>query len=66
MVRPWSSTPESTIELELVSFDSTSQGNLAIVIYEWKDYKYLGKVTSNTEELLPVGIRVTHIFATRS
>ncbi|KAH9968591.1 lung seven transmembrane receptor-domain-containing protein [Russula dissimulans] len=36
-----------------VSFDSTSQGNLAIVIYEWKDYKYLGKVTSETEDYLP-------------
>ncbi|KAI9512542.1 lung seven transmembrane receptor-domain-containing protein [Russula earlei] len=36
-----------------VSFDSTSQGQLAIVIYEWNDYKYLGKVTSETDEYLP-------------
>ena len=38
-----------------VSFDSTSQGHLAMVIYEWKDYQYLGKVTSKTEDL-PVSI----------
>ncbi|KAF8481985.1 lung seven transmembrane receptor-domain-containing protein [Russula ochroleuca] len=36
-----------------VSFDSTSQGHLAMVIYEWKDYQYLGKVTSETDEYLP-------------
>ena len=40
----------------LVSFDSTSQGHLAMVIYEWKDYQYLGKVTSKSEEYLPVSI----------
>ncbi|KAI0275030.1 lung seven transmembrane receptor-domain-containing protein [Gloeopeniophorella convolvens] len=28
-----------------VSFDSTSQGQLAMVIYEWGDYQYLGKKT---------------------
>jgi len=27
-----------------------------MVIYEWKDYQYLGKVTSKTEEYLPVSI----------
>ena len=43
------------IKLGLVSFDSTSQGHLAMVIYEWKDYQYLGKVTSETE-YLPVSI----------
>ena len=30
----------------LVSFDSTSQGQLAMVIYEWNDAKYLGKEQS--------------------
>jgi hypothetical protein len=38
-----------------VTFDqTTSQGNLAMVIYEWADVKYLGKPTiSNTDEELP-------------
>jgi hypothetical protein len=36
-----------------VSFDSTSQGQLAIVVYEWNDMQYLGKVTSTTDESLP-------------
>ena len=27
-----------------------------MVIYEWKDYQYLGKVTSKTDEYLPVSI----------
>ncbi|KAI0068150.1 hypothetical protein BV25DRAFT_1793885 [Artomyces pyxidatus] len=36
-----------------VSFDSTSQGQLAMVIYEWKDYQYLGKVTSEIDDYLP-------------
>ncbi|KAI0257174.1 lung seven transmembrane receptor-domain-containing protein [Lactifluus subvellereus] len=36
-----------------VSFESTSQGQLAMVIYEWSDYQYLGKVTSETDEYLP-------------
>ncbi|KAE9400586.1 hypothetical protein BT96DRAFT_819116 [Gymnopus androsaceus JB14] len=35
------------------SFDATSQGQLAMVIYEWADAPYLGKVTSTTDELLP-------------
>lgn len=47
--------PTTDIEPGLVSFDSTSQGHLAMVIYEWKDYQYLGKVTSETE-YLPVSI----------
>ena len=37
-----------------VTFDQGSQGQLAMVIYEWGDYKYLGKVTSEEEECLPV------------
>ncbi|KAJ3966513.1 lung seven transmembrane receptor-domain-containing protein [Lentinula raphanica] len=36
-----------------VSFDATSQGQLAMVVYEWADAPYLGKVTSVTDELLP-------------
>ena len=37
-----------------VTFDSTSQGQLAMVIYEWKDMAYLGKVTSQDDEYMPV------------
>ncbi|KAJ4485867.1 lung seven transmembrane receptor-domain-containing protein [Lentinula aciculospora] len=36
-----------------VSFDASSQGQLAMVVYEWADAPYLGKVTSVTDELLP-------------
>ncbi|KAI0296242.1 lung seven transmembrane receptor-domain-containing protein [Russula brevipes] len=36
-----------------VSFDSSSQGHVAIVIYEWKDSQYLGKVTSEIDDYLP-------------
>ncbi|KAH7880907.1 lung seven transmembrane receptor-domain-containing protein [Lentinula edodes] len=36
-----------------VSFDATSQGQLAMVIYEWADAPYLGKVTSVSDESLP-------------
>ncbi|CAL1694966.1 unnamed protein product [Somion occarium] len=36
-----------------VTFDSTSQGQLAIVIYEWSDAPYLGKVTSYVNDYLP-------------
>ncbi|ETW87041.1 hypothetical protein HETIRDRAFT_468833 [Heterobasidion irregulare TC 32-1] len=36
-----------------VSFDSTSQGQVAMVIYEWKDSPYLGKVTSKVDDYLP-------------
>lgn len=39
----------------LVSFDNTSQGNLAMVIYEWADVKYLGKETTpDVDDDLPV------------
>ena len=38
-----------------VSFDSMSQGNLAMVIYEWADVKYLGKETiSDVDDAPPV------------
>ncbi|KAJ7446455.1 lung seven transmembrane receptor-domain-containing protein [Mycena galericulata] len=36
-----------------VTFDPTSQGQLAMIIYEWSDVKYLGKVTSMTDDELP-------------
>ncbi|KAF8846021.1 hypothetical protein BDN67DRAFT_1018676 [Paxillus ammoniavirescens] len=43
--------PETYIN---VTFDpSTSHGQVAMVIYEWKDVKYLGKVTSETDDSLP-------------
>ncbi|KAJ7070846.1 lung seven transmembrane receptor-domain-containing protein [Mycena amicta] len=35
------------------TFDATSEGQLAMVIYEWGDVQYLGKVTSMTDEDLP-------------
>ncbi|KAF9480061.1 hypothetical protein BDN70DRAFT_878100 [Pholiota conissans] len=34
-----------------VSFDAASLGNLAMVIYEWKDVQYLGKETISDEPL---------------
>ncbi|KAK7064065.1 integral membrane protein [Favolaschia claudopus] len=36
-----------------VTFDDASQGQLAMVIYEWSDVQYLGKITSFTNEDLP-------------
>jgi hypothetical protein len=39
-----------------VSFDATSQGQVAMVIYEWSDAKYLGKVTEFSDEDLPVSL----------
>ncbi|KAJ3556522.1 hypothetical protein NM688_g1987 [Phlebia brevispora] len=37
-----------------VTFDESSQGQLAMVIYEWKDMPYLGKVTSTTgDDIMP-------------
>ncbi|KAH9049366.1 lung seven transmembrane receptor-domain-containing protein [Lactarius hengduanensis] len=36
-----------------VTFESKSQGQLAMVMYEWSDYQYLGKVTSEIDEYLP-------------
>ncbi|KAF9076025.1 lung seven transmembrane receptor-domain-containing protein [Rhodocollybia butyracea] len=35
-----------------VSFDATSQGQVAMVVYEWADAPYLG-ITTDTNELLP-------------
>ncbi|KAG9314039.1 protein PTM1 [Chiua virens] len=43
--------PETFIN---VTFDAgSSHGQVAMVIYEWKDVKYLGKVTSDTDDSLP-------------
>ncbi|KAI9570240.1 lung seven transmembrane receptor-domain-containing protein, partial [Boletus coccyginus] len=37
-----------------VTFDAgSSHGQVAMVIYEWKDVKYLGAVTSETDDSLP-------------
>ncbi|KAI0697538.1 lung seven transmembrane receptor-domain-containing protein [Cytidiella melzeri] len=36
-----------------VTFGSSSQGQLSMVIYEWRDMQYLGKVTSMVDDLLP-------------
>ena len=41
----------------LVTFDAASQGQLATVIYEWRDVSYLGKDTSHDEDL-PVSSRL--------
>ncbi len=37
-----------------------------MVIYEWKDYQYLGKVTSETDEYLPVSVCAAQVPAIRS
>lgn len=37
-----------------VTFDASSQGQLAMVVYEWADMRYLGKVTSMVDDYLPV------------
>ncbi|KAJ7225278.1 lung seven transmembrane receptor-domain-containing protein [Mycena pura] len=36
-----------------ITFDANSQGQLAMVIYEWSDVQYLGKVTSVVDDELP-------------
>ncbi|TCD66492.1 hypothetical protein EIP91_001317 [Steccherinum ochraceum] len=36
-----------------VTFESGSQGQLAMVVYEWKDMSYLGKITSYIDDYLP-------------
>lgn len=52
---------EALVELGLVSFESKSQGQVAMVIYEWSDYQYLGKVTSEIDEYLPVSFGVSPV-----
>jgi len=34
-----------------VTFDDSSHGQLAMVIYEWQDVKYLGKETYGEDDL---------------
>ena len=41
--------------LHTVTFDESSHGQLAAVIYEWSDVQYLGKTTSYIDDL-PVGV----------
>jgi hypothetical protein len=36
-----------------ITFDKSSQGQLAMVVYEWSDSRYLGKVTSLSDDSLP-------------
>jgi hypothetical protein len=45
----------SPFGLAPVTFDATSQGQLAMAIYEWQDVSYLGKVTIGDEDL-PVSV----------
>ena len=45
--------------LQKVSFDIVSPAHLAMVIYEWADVLYLGKVTrSETDDNLPVSLSI--------
>ena len=45
--------------LQAVSFDNASPGHLAMVIYEWTDVMYLGKITtSETDDDLPVSLSI--------
>ena len=47
------------LKLRTVSFDHTSPGHLAMVIYEWGDVKYLGKTTTpETDNNLPVSLSI--------
>jgi len=44
----------------IVTFDKSSHGQLAAVIYEWSDVQYLGKTTSYIDDLpVSVGARLT-------
>ncbi|KAJ7103331.1 lung seven transmembrane receptor-domain-containing protein [Mycena belliarum] len=36
-----------------ITFNADAQGQLAMLIYEWADVQYLGKVTSYTDDALP-------------
>ncbi|KAL0576801.1 hypothetical protein V5O48_005171 [Marasmius crinis-equi] len=46
-----------------VTFDASSQGQLAMVIYEWTDAPFLGKVTSTEDEIIP---QKTYICTTKA
>lgn len=57
-----SSSALCVLYFRAVSFDNTSPANLAMVIYEWKDVKYLGKTTtSTTDEDLPVSLSIPQV-----
>jgi len=45
-----------------VTFDKSSQGQLAAVIYEWSDVEHLGKTTSYVDDL-PVSVGFRHTAA---
>ncbi|KAJ7492427.1 lung seven transmembrane receptor-domain-containing protein [Mycena latifolia] len=36
-----------------ITFDADAQGQLAMLVYEWSDVQYLGKITSYTDDQLP-------------
>lgn len=45
--------------LQKVSFDNVSPAHLSMVIYEWADVPYLGKLTtSETDDNLPVSLSI--------
>ena len=45
--------------LQKVSFNNVSPAHLAMVIYEWADVPYLGKITtSETDDNLPVSLSI--------
>ena len=46
----------------IVTFDPSSSGQLALVLYEWDDVKYLGADTpGNEDDSMPVRIRFCHL-----
>ena len=57
-----SATAGSPSGLVAVTFDATSQGQLAMAIYEWQDVSYLGKVTIGDNDL-PVSVPYHPILA---
>jgi hypothetical protein len=53
-----------SLNLQKVSFDnSPSPVHLAMVIYEWTDVQYLGKITISEDDSLPVSLSILkHIY----
>lgn len=45
-----------------VSFDPSSRGQIAMVIYEWRDAKYLGIDTEPDNYLVPVSFSVIYLL----